>query len=189
MNLWPEKSFIITTQLSPEEVIEKIRNLIEAPRKHDDIYFPIFTSPQKRDYFGIITENKFRIFVDLNSAHYSKIYEKQKKKYNLMISPESRKKDIIAFSNFIDGEIKSQNNLTIIHFSFRNLFSKLYLFVPTILLLLAIVALSLLKDNITLVIAIIIFCVLIVTASLTFQEIENLRMKKFLTLFFANALH
>ena len=189
MNFWPEKSFTITTQLSPEEVIEKIRNLIEAPRKHDDIYFPFFTHPKKRDYFGVIAENKFRIFIDQDSVRYSKLYERRKKKYNLMISPENRKKDIVAQSNFVEGVAELQNNSTVIHLSSRISFLTKIIFIASPFLSFFIVLLASIKNHtsIGIVFSSISTSYLIVIYAM--HKIENIKMKKFLTLFFANALH
>lgn len=184
MNLWPEKSFTIRTQLSPEEAMERVRSLIEAPRKHDDIYIPFFTHPKKRDYIGVITENKFRIFVDQNSVASAKLYERLKKHHLHSYSLEQKKKDIISLSDFVEGKIELQNNLTIIHFSFRVNFYKKYSFIPILLILFTIVPVSLLKGNTTLAITISLFFTFIIILFFAMHKIENIKMKNFFIQFF-----
>lgn len=67
MNLWPEKSFTITTQLSPEEVKSKIEQFINKKNssKIPQLYFLYFDF-NKRYFTGKVNYNNFVLYSDLN---------------------------------------------------------------------------------------------------------------------------
>ena len=71
MNFWPEKSFTITTQLSPEEVIERLKSNTEE-REINQI--PTFNIPKfkPKKYIGIINSTDFTLYN--NTTLYSQFF-------------------------------------------------------------------------------------------------------------------
>lgn len=73
MNFWPEKSFIINTQLSPEEVIERLKSNTEEREINQT---PTFNIPKykPKKYIGIINSTDFTLYnnTTLYSLHSAK---------------------------------------------------------------------------------------------------------------------
>ena len=71
MKFWPEKSFTIRTQLSPQEVVERLKNNTE---KREINQIPRFNIPKykPKGYIGLINNNNFTLYN--NTTLYSQFF-------------------------------------------------------------------------------------------------------------------
>jgi hypothetical protein len=174
MKLFPYKEFIIETQLSEDEVKKSLMKLFSTKNvEYSSPFAPYLNSAEKRNYYGYIKENTFKIFIDFSLPEKSFFgnFKKDKEQHQLITK----------------GIIKLGKNSTHISITISTPFLLKFTYATFLIMLIPfiILGLALEADHI------ILLSVLTITTFLSlhigFILTEMKKMKKFLLTFFKNS--